>query len=119
MFISTHLTSFIDAQMTEIMRLDEDLKGVVHRLTSAEDYMATLYTTKFQTFRRPVQNVRVKAKKLSDKELPKWARVKRPWKQEELTFQQLDRVGQIDLPDRPGMTERASAFAAPERDRFL
>merc|ERR550517_110252 len=72
------------------------MNPLTHRAKSAEENMATLYSTKFCNYRRPVKNVRVLSRKLSTHELPKWARPKPAWKRKDkFTFTELDGIGAI------------------------
>jgi len=107
--ISKNVNGFIDSQQRELVTITEDMKAITHRAKSAEEYMATLYSTKFCTYRRPVQSVRVLRKKLPNEQLPKWARAKHAWSPEEkFTFTELDKIGAITKPDGANQMTRQS-----------
>jgi len=96
LYISTHLTRFLDVQIEELVGLDAEVSALKHRYKSSEQFMTELYTTKFQAYRRPRTSIGIKRRVLSEKELPKYNRTKRPFKQEtKIKFNQLDSVGQL------------------------
>jgi len=76
--ISEQTSEVIDDQHSDLLKITEDMDGAVHRITGAEDYMAKLFSMGLCTYHRPIQSIQLLSRRLPKKEIPKWAREKRP-----------------------------------------
>merc|ERR1719419_11181 len=117
--ISDNVTKFIDSQQNELLTITENMEAAVRRSRSAEEYMATLYSTKFCTYKRPVQSIRILRTKLEEAELPKWARTKAAWKPvEKFTYTELERVGAIAKHQKAQQMARQNSSVSPRSYSF-
>ena len=82
--IAHNINSIIDRESKEIEDMSYRVNYAHHRLKAHQQYMSQLYMTKFQTQPRPKSTIHILRETVPLKELPKFAKPKKPYVRQEI-----------------------------------